>query len=194
MTLKTLTKPKYLPQETDNKPITGEMLFQMNNNSNTELIKGEIISMTPTGYLHGYVESNIVTILKNFVQKHNLGQVFSGEVGLYTTRNPDTIRGADVIFISHQRLAQSTSKSYLDVAPELIVEVISLNDRWNDIINKLEEYFNIGTNVVWLADPQKKQIYVYKSVTDVKHLTQEEYLSGDDILPNFSILVGKLFA
>ena len=72
-----------------------------------------------------------------FAYHQKLGHVLVGEVGIYTNRNPDTVRGADVAYISKDRLAQTQSQSYLDVAPELIVEVLSPGDSWSEVIEKV---------------------------------------------------------
>lgn len=105
--------------------ITGDEMFQMKDIDQAELIRGEVVRISPTSYKHGRIEIRIGASLDTFVRKNKLGVVFVGEVGIYTERNPDTVRGADAVFVSHQRLAQVQSESYLDVAPELIVEIIS---------------------------------------------------------------------
>ena len=177
----------------NNAPITGEELFSMGDIGRTELVKGEIIFMSPTDYLHGFIEVNFSSLLRKCVGKHKLGRVLGGEVGIYTARNPDTVRGADVAFISNERLAQAKSKSFLDVAPELIVEVLSPDDRWRDINAKLKEYFAIGAQVVWVADPQSRQVHVYRSLTNVAILSGNDTLTAEDILPGFSAQVSDFF-
>ncbi len=175
-------------------PISGEKLFALGDIGPAELIKGEIVPMSPTGHLHGLVEINIGGLLRQFVQQHKLGRVMGGEVGLYTRRNPDTVRAADVLFISHERLAQMQSTSYLDVAPELIVEILSPDDAWSVLMEKLEEYFSIGVQLVWLVDPRRQQVFVYRSLTNVEQLTVEQELSGAPVLPDLRIEVAELFA
>jgi Uma2 family endonuclease len=174
--------------------ITGEELFHVGDLGRTELVKGEIIYLPPNEYLHGYIEGKFCSALKAFVTQHQLGRVLVGEVGIYTGRNPDTVRGADVAFISHERMAQVKSKSYLDVAPELIVEVLSPDDSWSDVMEKLEEYFSIGVLAVWVADPRKQQVYVYQSLTEVQRFTAADVLPGGQVLPGFSVPVMELLA
>lgn len=174
--------------------ITGEELFKMGDLGRTELVKGEIVYMSPTGYRHGDVESELSFVLRSFVRQGKLGHIFVGEVGIYTGRNPDTVRAADAAFVSHQRMAQVKSRSYLDVAPELVVEVLSPDDRWHDLMDKLDEYFAIGVNLIWVADPRRQQVYVYRSVTDVQRLSAEDTLTGGEVLPGFSVPVAELFA
>jgi Uma2 family endonuclease len=175
-------------------PLTGEELNKIGDIGRTELVKGEIVYMSPTGYPHGDIESNFSLVLKSFVRERKLGRVFGGEVGIYTHRNPDTVRAADVAYVSRERMAQVKSLSYLDVAPELVVEVMSLDDTWGNLMDKLDEYFAIGVKAVWVADPRTRQVYVYRSVTDVKRFTEHDMLPGDDVLPGFSVSVAELFA
>lgn len=174
-------------------PITGEMLFKMGNIGQAELVRGEIIPMSPTGYLHGFLESNFDRMLGAFVYKHKLGRVFVGEVGIYTRRNPDTVRAADVAFISTERMAQVKSASYLDVPPNLIVEILSPDDSWGDLMEKLEEYFNIGVEMVWIADPRRQMVFVYHSLTQVERFHGADELSGGQVLPGFKVVVAELF-
>ena len=174
--------------------VTGEELFKMGDLGRTELIKGEIVYMSPTGYPHADYEGNFYAALRSFVRQNKLGRVFVGEVGIYTGRNPDTVRAADAAFVSRQRMAQVKSRSYLDVAPELVVEVMSPDDRWHDLMDKLDEYFAIGVQLIWVADPRQQQVYVYRSVTDVQRLSAADTLTGGEVLPGFSVPVADLFA
>ncbi len=174
--------------------ITGEELYRMGDLGRTELVRGVIVPRSPTGYPHGRVENQIGRLLGNFVSAQGVGEVVSGEVGVYTHRQPDTVRAPDVAFISNERLAQVKSKSYLDVAPELIVEVMSPDDAWGELMDKLEEYFAIGVRLIWVADPRKQRLYVYRSTTEVRQLNVGDTITGEDILPDFSVPVAELFA
>ena len=190
MTTQVVSKSHPAPPST---PITGEELFAMGDIGRTELVRGEIIYMSPAGHPHGYYEVNFAVLLYEFVRQHKLGRILTGEVGIYTQRNPDTVRAADVLFISNERLAQVQSPSYLDVAPELIIEILSPDDRWSEIMEKLEEYFAIGVRLIWVADPRRQQIHVYHSLTNIERLTAGDELSGGDILPGFKVPVAELF-
>lgn len=175
------------------KPLSGEELFALGDIGPTELVKGEIIYQMPTGFRHGIIEVHIAKALSNFVAPRALGYVLSGEVGLYTQHNPDTVRGLDAAFISTDRLAQSTSDSYLDVAPELIVEIMSPSDSWTDMNDKLAEYFELEVCQVWVVNPHRQQVHVYRALTDLTILNAQDILTAVDILPSFSILVADLF-
>jgi len=172
---------------------TGEELAEAGDPGPCELVEGRIVPMSPSGNEHGSYESNFHHALRSFVQAHRLGKVQVGEVGIYTRRNPDTVRGADVLFISNERYAQQTTSGYLTVAPELVVEVLSPHDRWAEVTQKLREYFALGVQLVWVADPQAKIVYAYRSLTDVREFRANDDLPGEDVLPGFSTKVGPLF-
>ncbi len=176
------------------KLITGQDALAVGDIGRFELVEGRIVLMSPTGFSHGKYEIAFGQYVRDFVRSKKLGQVATGEVGIYIRHNPDTVRAADVAFISHERYARQEKKSgYLDVAPELVVEIMSPDDRWNDVTQKLREYFAIGVRLVWVADPATRTVYAYRSLTDVREFSQADTLPGDDVLPGFSVPIVDLF-
>jgi Uma2 family endonuclease len=174
--------------------VTGEDLAKMGDIGRAELVEGNIIMRSPTGWRHGKYERRFAQTVGHFVDEKELGEVLVGEVGIYTGRNPDTVRGADVIFISTERLAQVKSASFLDVGPELVIEIMSPDDRWSEVRKKIREYFSIGAVLVWVADPSDYSVSVYRSPTDVEILTEKDTLTGEKVLPGFKASVAALFA
>jgi Uma2 family endonuclease len=191
--IRVISPPTSETRSTNVVVMTGQEMFALGDIGRAELVEGELVRMAPTGHLHGYIELRFGKMLSMFVDEYKLGRVLSGEVGIYTQRDPDTVRGADVAFISNERLAQVQSHNYLDVAPELIVEIMSPNDRWCDVNDKLTEYLNLGVQIVWVADPQRRQVHVYRSSTEIKILSVGDTLTGGDVLPGLSISVAELF-
>ena len=173
--------------------ITGEALAEMGDLGRCELVEGKLVQIAPTGNEHGTYEGNFFYHISTFVRQHDLGKVQVGEVGIYTHRDPDTVRGADVLFISHERYAQQKSTGFLHVAPDLVVEIISPNDRWSEVIEKLREYFGIGVRLVWVADPRSRSVFAYRTLTDVSEYGEGAELSGEEVLPGFSVKVAQLF-
>jgi Uma2 family endonuclease len=100
----------------------------------------------------------------------------------------------DVAFISNERwVQQSDPDGYLEIAPDLIVEVLSPDDRWTAVTQKLKEYFSIGVRLVWVADPETRTVFAYRSLTDVREFTEHDTLPGDGVLQEFSVEVSHLF-
>ena len=122
--------------------VTGDELLRMPGLDSCELVAGRVVRMTPTNPSHGRIEVNVAAALKQFVRTRNLGVVMAGEVGVFTSRSPDTVRAPDVLYLSHERNARrSRPQGFLDVAPELVVEILSPTDRPDEVRRKLREYF-----------------------------------------------------
>jgi Uma2 family endonuclease len=123
--------------------ITGDELARMPDHDLTELIDGRIVVLNPTNPEHGRLEANASRALGNFVSAQNLGIVLVGEVGIFTRWNPDRVRGADVVFISHAWYDRRTkTRGFLDVVPELVVEILS--PERPDTEQKVIEFLAIG--------------------------------------------------
>lgn len=176
------------------RPITGDELLAMGDIGPCELIDGRVVAMSPTGGEHGAIEVYLGGELSSFVRARRLGWVLGGEVGIYTRRNPDRVRGADVAFLSRNRLAHRPGKKFLDVAPELVVEILSPDDRWEEVRQKIEEYFAIGVERVWIVEPENRSVLVYRSVTEMERLAEADTLEGEGPLAGFTLPVASLFA
>ncbi len=175
--------------------LTAEELFDAGDLGRGELVVGRFIQMPPPGYIHGRVETRISQALANYEDQFETGYVAGGEVGIVIKRNPDTVRAADVLFISKERFEQSGwQKGYLEVAPEIVVEVMSPSDRWSEVRRKLDEYFSINVLQVWVAEPETKSVYVYYDKgRKIIRLTENDILTSEAILPEFSLPVEKIF-
>jgi len=159
----------------------------------SELIEGRLVLMSPTGHPHGLIESRLDRTLGVFVETHKLGEVFVGETGIYIRRNPDTVRAADLAFVSKDTLAELNDEGYLNVAPELVVEIMSPDDRWSEVKKKLRDYFSIGVKLVWVIDPASQAVSAYRSLTDVNEHTADQTLAAEDLLPGFALPIKRLF-
>lgn len=180
--------------DTIQKPITGEKLLKMGDIGRCELVRGEITRMSPTGGRHGKIANWIATLLTNHVREQKLGDIYAAETGFYTQRNPDTIRAPDTMFVSKERAAQiSDPIKFLDVAPDLAVEVLSPGDTWIDVEAKVDEYIQAGVRLVWVVDPDGQRIAAYRSSNDRTLLKATDQLSGEDVLPDFSVSIASIF-
>ena len=173
--------------------ITGEELLAMGDIGPCELIDGRVVRMNPIGRSHAYVAANLSMTLNQFVRQHKLGEVLVGEIGIFIQRGPDRIRAADIAFVSTERLAQTTESGYLKTAPDLVVEIISPSDRWQDVRDKLEDYFAIGVHRVWIVEPDNRAVLVYRSSTEMRKLSEGDTVIGEGVLDGFSLPVAELF-
>lgn len=123
----------------------------------TELVKGEVIDVPPPSIIHGYVCGNISGALRDHVRARGLGRVVSNDSGIIVERDPDTVRGADVAYFSFERLPKGPlPQGYPEMAPEVVFEVLSPDDRWVNISAKITEYLVAGVKLVFVVDPDRR--------------------------------------
>ena len=160
----------------------------------TELVRGRIVSMPVPGPRHGQVCARAVRLLGNFIDQHDLGHVLCNDSGIITERDPDTVRGMDVSFYSYSRLSKGLLPArYVDVVPELIVEVRSPDDRWVRILKKVSEYLEAGVTAVCVLDPKTETARVYSADETEQIVKADEELTFPGILPGFSVPVRRFF-
>jgi Uma2 family endonuclease len=159
-----------------------------------ELVKGEIVRLGYAKVPHARLSAEIGTLLWEYANKSGLGKVAMGMVGILTQRNPDTVRAADLLFISHERWARQNPQRFLDVPPELVVEILSPDDRYGEVMEKLEEYLALGVDLVWIVDPEHRCVLAYRgSLFDVERFEEGDVLADEEILPGFSLPVADIF-
>lgn len=174
--------------------LTGEELMAMGELGPCELIDGKIMPMSPTGGIHARIESALGVELTLFVRQAQLGWVLVGEVGIYTRRTPDRVRGADLAFLSRKRAPAGPPKGFLDRAPELVVEIASPGDRWEEMQQKIEEYLACGVDQVWVIEPENRTLRAYNSAIEVRRFTAGAVLHGEGALAGFSLAIDTLFS
>jgi Uma2 family endonuclease len=158
-----------------------------------ELVKGRIIEMLQPKPRHGFVCTEVASRLREYVKAHDMGRVV-GESGVITERDPDSMRGPDVSFYSYDRIPRGEMPDgYLDVVPELIVEVLSTFDRWPRVLEKIVEYLDAGVKVVCIVDPDTQTAQVHTADSAPRHLTRNDDLTIPEVLPDFRCRVGDLF-
>ncbi|MBI1901201.1 MAG: Uma2 family endonuclease [Planctomycetia bacterium] len=161
----------------------------------SELVRGEIVMMPPPNARHGQVCSRIDHLLRTFAEQHDLGHVLCNDSGVITTRDPDTVRGADIAFYSYSRLPRGKlAPRYPSQPPEVVFEVRSPDDRLPDILTKVAEYLRVGVAAVCVVDPDAETVTVYDAAQQ-----RPATLSGDASLrippplAGFVVPVSRLF-
>lgn len=178
----------------DERRISGDELARMPDHNLCELIDGQIVPMSPTSPEHGRIEANIAGAIGAFARTQNQGLVMTGEVGIFTSRNPDRVRGADVVFISHARYERRTkTRGFLDIAPELVVEILSPENAHIDTQQKVREYLAIGALLVLVVDPVAYAIAAHRATGRVERYGRGEAAPCDDALPGFALPVAAAF-
>jgi Uma2 family endonuclease len=156
-----------------------------------ELVRGELITMSPAGLDHGIIGGRIQRHLGNYVEAHELGVVPNSDTGYQLERKPDTVRSPDVSFIAAGRLVRTAK--YFPGAPDLAVEVISPNDTYGEVHDKVEAYIAAGTRMVIVINP-RNQTATVTTPAGATHLTINDALTGGDVVPGWSLPMRELFS
>ncbi len=178
------------------KLFTEEELFQLPTvGRRLELVKGKVYEMAPAGGRHGGAAMNAGTFVNVHVRANRLGHVFAAETGFILRRDPDTVRAPDVTFIAKDRLpADEIPEGFIELVPDLVVEVVSPGDTRRYVREKAEECLNAGVRLVWILYPATRTAMVYRSLSDVTNLAESDFLDGEDVVPGFSCRLGEIFA
>lgn len=159
-----------------------------------ELIRGEIVPMPSPGRRHDEVCVNSVYLLKGYTKGLGYGTVVGHDTGIITQHDPDTVRGADIaVFLHPSWLEKPTAEAYIDEPADLIVEVRSPSQSWSMVVNKVGEYLLMGVRLVWVIDPQRQRVTVFRPDQEPMTYAAENELDGGEVLPGFRCRVAAFF-
>lgn len=156
-----------------------------------ELVEGTLVEKT-MGYEESLIALRIGYLLMTFVDPRKLGLVSGADGMMKILRR---VRIPDVAFVSKSRLpgGKRPQKPIPELAPDLAVEVLSESNTHREMANKLKEYFQAGTRLVWYVNLQNRTVDVYTSTEAVVHLHESGTLTGGEVLPGFEVSVAEIF-
>jgi Uma2 family endonuclease len=173
--------------------LTAEDLERLNlPNKRTELVRGVLIVREPAAFDHGRVAMRIGSALHAYVEVHGLGAVLAAETGFTLFRGPDTVRAPDVAFVRTERLPQRGRRGFAELAPDLVVEVLSPGDGAGEVAEKIDDWLNAGCRLIWVIDPERRRARVHRANGSVHPLTADDALDGEDVVPGFRYPVADL--
>jgi Uma2 family endonuclease len=175
--------------------LTPDDLLAMPEDGNRyELIRGELVSTPMSSYESSDIAAGIVTALRTFAHANRLGRVAGADGAFILVRDPYTVRIPDVSFVRIDRLPRREERrQFLQLAPDLAVEVISPSDSANDVQEKVREYLDHGVQLIWVVHPVQRTVTVYTADRNARVLYEDETLDGGDILPGFTLTVADIF-
>jgi Uma2 family endonuclease len=166
-------------------PDTGERL---------ELVRGRVRVMSPVHGPAATVASNINGLLTLHVWPRKLGRIFSDNTGFALLGAQHTNRSPDVGFIRADRLPpRGIGPGPIRIAPDLAVEVLSPSETASTLEDKLADYREAGTPLIWVVDPQSRLVTVHPSDAPSYSLREGDELTGGRVLPDFRCAVAELF-
>lgn len=176
--------------------LTADDLWRMGTgDARRELVNGEVIEMAPAGGVHGGVTSRIALKLMLHVDAHGGGKVVTVDVGfvLMLPGDPERVRAPDVAFVSTERLPEGRLPvGFIHGAPDLAVEVLSPSDNPLDVQQKVRDYIEAGSRLVWIVAPAPRAVTVYRPDGSARLVREPEPLDGEDVLPTLTIPLGEI--
>jgi len=173
--------------------MTAEELFVLQDDGvRHELIKGELLTMSPSGREHVIIIGRLSRKLGNYVESQQLGEVLGAGGGFRLEENPDTVLAPDIAFISTERLGPNIV-GFHPGAPDLVVEVLSPNDRKREVEQKTAMWLGFGANAVWLVDPRTRTIDVRLSNGERMTFAEKDELTDSVVVRGFRLRVAEIF-
>ena len=159
---------------------------------------GELIVMSPTGGTAGEKNFNLYLDLGIWNRKTKLGKAFDSSTIFILPSGAR--RSPDVSWIKLDRwntLTLKEKQGFPPISPDFVIELVSPSDlknqRYADLQNKMQEYLNNGVKLGWLIEPSAKTVEIYRSQRSVEILNNSQTLSGENILPGFTLNLTEIF-
>jgi Uma2 family endonuclease len=129
-----------------------------------EILDGELVMTPPPAIRHQVVLSNLNDCLRTHVRANGLGIVLFAPVAVRLSET--TIAEPDLIFVAADRTG-GISKLSIDIAPDLLVEILSPSTAKRDRTIKAQLYAKLGVDHYWIIDPQAKRLEAFEREGDV---------------------------
>jgi len=159
-----------------------------------ELVRGQLVVREPPGTWHGAIAAKLAYHLSDFANRQELGLVFAQDTGFKIASDPDTVRAPDVAFVGRERAGLIGKRGYAELAPDLLAEIVSPDDRPAEVLAKVADWLAAGTKLVWLVDLERAEVRVYRSDGSLSVLQEGDSLDGEDVLPGFTCPLSDVLA
>ena len=178
--------------------LTGDQFFefcQINRDLRIErTAEGEIEIMPPTGGTTSERNSETGMQLRLWAKRDGTGAVFDSSGG-FNLPNGAT-RSPDAAWVLRSRLAALTSaqrEKFIPLCPDFVIEIRSPSDSFTALQAKMQEYIDNGARLGWLIDPLQRRVYIYRPQSLPEILDNPAMLSGDPVLPGFTLDLSEIW-
>lgn len=168
-------------------------VLRMEGEQRYELVNGQLVCTDMSG-LAAIITAFLVGRLDAFVRSHKLGVVMTSD-GSYQcfAVERDRVRRPDLSFISKARMRPEYLEGHIPIPPDLAVEVVSPNDLFYDVQQKVGEYLRAGVRLVWIVNPRTREVHVYRADGEFQLLKIDDALDGADVVPGFRCPLAEIF-
>jgi len=186
-------------EQVEKKLITEAELMALGSDARVEVIDGEVVEMAPVGIRHQFIGGNFYHPLYNHVKEHDLGFVFYDSLIYLLDQTAKHLRGARVPDVSFVRKGMLPKDWNIDRpfpgAPTLAIEVVSPDDDAEDLLKRTRDYLRAGSEQVWIAYPNEREVHQHKSGADVVRVyTQDgDVIDVEGLFPGLTLTLGEIF-
>lgn len=157
---------------------------------NYEYVNGKLEKKSMPNAKHSGIAGRLTGELFIYLKKHKIGRVYP-EAHFQIGADK---RVPDVAFVSAERIpSDGEPQKFWSFAPDLAIEIVSPTDFYQDVLDKIDEYFKAGVKQVWLINPEKENLTVYFSFDETKVFSKTDFLSCEEILPKFRLKLSDIF-
>lgn len=157
----------------------------------TELVRGAVVREPRLRHRHGEVQADRTFHLKAWAKDH--GATVTVESGYVLSDEPPTVRGPDAAVMVAPRPERSDPHGWPRGAPDVVAEILSPSDASRAMHMKMLDYLEAGARPVWIVDPEARTVLVHRPDGSANLLREQETLSGEDILSDFSVALREVF-
>lgn len=155
---------------------------------NHELIDGELVDVAGNSGEHNDLRDHSIELLRPYVRMKNLGRVMSEQEFDFD----GDAHAPDVSYFSTAKLTlYDRQRRIQPFVPDLAIEIVSRNDRFSALIEKVERYRRCGTAEVWVLNQTPREAFVFAQ--EGNRILGENDLFESPRIPGFSIRIGQLF-
>ncbi len=174
--------------------LTPEDFLAMQDQKGFELIDGELVERN-VSVLSSWIGIELAGFLSQHVREPRLGWVLGPDNGIQCFAYlPNTVRKPDISFVRAGRLTWDQIRDgWLRVIPDLVVEVISPNDLFEEVEEKIEMFHRVGVPLIWVVSPTARTVRILRSNGLTTILREGDELSGEDVVPGFACPVAAIF-
>ncbi|HUK22228.1 MAG TPA: Uma2 family endonuclease [Gemmatimonadales bacterium] len=178
-------KRVYVPDMTAPLMTVEDLLHTSIPDKRTDLVRGRLVVREPAGWRHGLVAMQLAGRLFQYLDRTGAGSLLAAETGFTLARKPDTVRAPDIAFVRRERLPDPATAGFPEFAPDLVVEVLSPDDRPGETLAKVGDWLEAGAQLVWVIDPERRLARVYRADGSQSIITESQQLNGEAVLPEF---------
>lgn len=173
---------------------TPEDLLTMRDGDNYELVDGQLVERK-LSQESSWIAGRVFGRVDAFVEANGLGWTFpEGTSFQCFPDDPTRVRRPDTSFVRLQRQpAGPLQRGHGRVAPDLVVEVVSPHDLFQEVDEKVDEWLAAGVQLIWVINPRGRTVTVIRPDADAHKLNESDELHGDPVLPGLACRVTVLF-